>query len=332
MNLRVTQLLLLAICVIALPHESPAPLIYRQGEGWVYQRVGADGVADKMFAPRAKEQLDIVQNAFKSKDFDLAQSAAKRLVKKWPLSDFAPAAQYYVARTYEEEGKDEKAFKEYQRLLEKYPKIDNYQEVLKRQYEIATRFLNGKKFRLFGILPLYRSMQKTVDMYEKVIANGPYSEIAPQAQMNIGRAHEKQDKFRGAVKAYEIAADRYNDRENVAADGLFNAAETYFEQARSAEYDQGVARKALEAFHDFIARFPDDPRVDGSREKMQHLRNEQARGAIKVAEFYEKKRQWAGALVYYNEALVKSPNSIHAQTAKQKIEEIKALQAKGPAK
>jgi len=327
MNSRVLLIPLLALFVVAAPHESPAPLIYRQGEGWVYQSVGADGVADQMFAPRAKEQLDIVQKAFKEKDYDLAQSAAKRLVKKWPLSDFAPAAQYYVSRTYEEEGKDEKAFKEYQKLLQNYPKIDNYQEVLKRQYAIATRFLNGKKFRLFGIFPLYRSMQKTVDMYEKVIANGPYSEIAPQAQLNIGKAHEKQDKFRGAVRAYETAADRYHDRKNVAADGLFNAAETYFEQAKSAEYDQGVARKALEAYHDFISLYPDDARVEGSREKMQHLRNEQARGAIKVAEYYEKKRQWAGALIYYNEALVKSPNSIHAETAKQKIEKIKARQS-----
>jgi len=199
MNSRVLLIPLLALFVVAAPHESPAPLIYRQGEGWVYQSVGADGVADQMFAPRAKEQLDIVQKAFKEKDYDLAQSAAKRLVKKWPLSDFAPAAQYYVSRTYEEEGKDEKAFKEYQKLLQNYPKIDNYQEVLKRQYAIATRFLNGKKFRLFGIFPLYRSMQKTVDMYEKVIANGPYSEIAPQAQLNIGKAHEKQDKLSSEV-------------------------------------------------------------------------------------------------------------------------------------
>jgi len=129
------------------------------------------------------------------------------------------------------------------------------------------------------------------------------------------------------VRAYETAADRYHDRKNVAADGLFNAAETYFEQAKSAEYDQGVARKALEAYHDFISLYPDDARVEGSREKMQHLRNEQARGAIKVAEYYEKKRQWAGALIYYNEALVKSPNSIHAETAKQKIEKIKARQS-----
>ena len=313
--------------LMLLPHESPAPLIYREGEGWVYLRAGTDG-SDDVFAKRAREQLDIVQDAFKAKDYDKSQRAAERLVKKWPLSDYAPAAQYYVARTLEEEGKDEKAFKEYQKLLEKYPKIENYEEVLKRQYEIANRFLAGKRFKIFGMIPLYRSMEKTVKMYEKVINNGPYSEVAAQAQLNIGEANEKQKEFRGAVRAYEEAADRYHDRKDLAADALFKAAETYYVQAKTAEYDQGVAKRALETYHDFVSLHPADPRGEEARKKMDNLRNEQARGAIEVAKFYEKRKQWNGALVYYNEALVKAPNSIFAETAKRKIEEIKKLQTK----
>jgi outer membrane assembly lipoprotein YfiO len=319
---------LAAFIVTALPSTSPAPLIYREGEGWIYQPVGSESLEETLFARRAKDQLDIVQKAFKEQDYDLAEKAAERLVKKWPLSDFAPAAQYYAARCLEEKGRDEKAFKAYQTLLEKYPKIDNYQEILKRQYDIATRYLNGKKFRLFGVIPLYRSMEKTVKMYEKVIANGPYSEVAPQAQMNIGAANEKRDEFGGAVKAYESAATRYFDRKDVAADAMFKAAETYYDQAKTAEYDQGIAKKAFDHYQDFVSLHPDDPRIGQAREKMENLRTEQARGAVKIAGFYEKRKQWNGALVYYNEALVKAPNSIYAQTAKEKIAEIKARQKK----
>ena len=39
------------------------------------------------------------------------------------------------------------------------------------------------------------------------------------------------------------------------------------------------------------------------------LRYEQAQGAMKIAKFYEKKKQFDGALVYYNEVLLKDPNS-----------------------
>lgn len=325
MNLRMLRIALVLGALTLLPNNSPAPLIYRPGEGWIYVRAGKEGALGEL-ATRAKDQLDLVQAAFKAEDYGKARSGARRLVKKWPLSDFAPAAQYYVARCYEEDGKDEKAFKEYQKLLEKYPKIDNYQEILKRQYDIATKYLNGKKFKIFGLLPLYRSMEKTVEMYEKVIQNGPYSEVAPQAQLKIGQANEKKKDFSDAIRAYEKAADRYHDRKNLAADALYKAAETYYSQAREAEYDQGVAKRALETFEDFISLYPEDERVDDARKKMDNLRTEQARGAIKVAKYYEKRKQWSGALIYYNEVLAKAPNSVYAEEAREKISDLKERQ------
>jgi len=48
------------------------------------------------------------------------------VVRVWPLSDYAPKAQYLVARCYEASGKEEKAFKTYQSLLEKQPKIEKF--------------------------------------------------------------------------------------------------------------------------------------------------------------------------------------------------------------
>ncbi|MGB0579987.1 MAG: outer membrane protein assembly factor BamD [Limisphaerales bacterium] len=308
-----------------LPNNSPAPLIYRPGEGWIYVRAGKEGSLDDL-ATRAKDQLDIVQTAFKEGKYDKARAGARRLVKRWPLSDFAPAAQYYVARCYEEDEKLEKAFKEYQKLLEKYPKIDNYQEVLKRQYDIATKYLEGKKFKIFGLFPIYRSMEKTVAMYEKVINNGPYSEVAPQAQLKIGQANEKKKDYQDAIRAYEKAADRYHDRKDLAADALYKAAETYYSQARQAEYDQGVAKRALETYHDFISLYPEDERVDDARKKMENLRSEQARGAMTVAKYYEKRKQWSGALIYYNEVLAKAPNSVYAEEARTKITALKERQ------
>jgi len=51
--------------------------------------------------------------------------------------------------------------------------------------------------------------------------------------MDIGTAKEKQENFADAVKAYEKAADRYNDRKPVAADALFKAGLAYQKQANA---------------------------------------------------------------------------------------------------
>lgn len=313
----------IVLCVSALlltAVRTPAPLVYRPGEGWSYEAVGGGG---KWTRTRAKDQLDVAQQAFDAKDYGLALKAARRTVRVWPFSDYAPQAQYLVGRCLEEKKQDEKAFKAYQQLLEKYPKSANYDEVVKRQYVIANRYLGGQWFRLWGVIPFFPSMDKTVEMYEKLIKNGPYSDVAPNAQMNIGAAREKQSDYNAAVKAYESAADRYHDRKQVSANALYKAAEAYLKQAKTAEYDQSVAGHAISTFTDFITLYPQDPRVAEAQKNIVALRAEQARGSFIVARYYEKKKQWNGALVYYNEVLVRDPQSKYADEAKRRIAEIK---------
>jgi outer membrane protein assembly factor BamD len=248
------------------------------------------------------------------------------VVRVWPFSDYAPEGQYLVGRCYEERGKDEKAFKAYQQLVEKYPKAANYDEVVERQYVIANRYLAGQWFKLWGVIPFFPSMDKTVQMYEQLLKNGPYSEVAPHAQMNIGAAREKQSDYPAAVKAYETAADKYHDRKQVSADAMYKAGMAYLKQASTAEYDQSIAGQAIATFADFMTLYPQDPRVPEAQKHIADLRTEQARGSLIVARFYEKKRQWDGALVYYNEVLIRDPQSKYADEAKQRIEEIKQRQ------
>ncbi len=69
-----------------------------------------------------------------------------------------------MARCYEANGKAEKAFKEYQKLLEKQPKFANFEEIRQRQYEIANRYLAGKRFMLLGLhsLPVHGAHRRHV--------------------------------------------------------------------------------------------------------------------------------------------------------------------------
>jgi outer membrane protein assembly factor BamD len=314
------RLLLIAICLVALPYRSPAPLIYTPGEGWTYEPVGGEG---NWRRARAKDQLIVAQDAFDKKDNRLALKAARRVVKQWPLSDYAPQAQYLVGRCYEAKHLDEKAFKEYQHLLQHYPKAPNYDEVLKREYAIACRFLGGEWFRLWTYIPIPPSMDRTARLFDQVVANGPYSDVAPQAQMKIGEAREKQSDYPDAVKAYERAADRYNDRPQVAANALFKEASAYRKQSQTAEYDQSTAGQAISTFTDFITLYPDDPRVAESQQSITRLRTEQARGNFEIAQYYQKGNRWNGALIYYNEVLLRDPNSPYAPQARERIEAIK---------
>jgi outer membrane protein assembly factor BamD len=335
MNCRFIFLFSIAAFVTLLPYRSPAPLIYAPGEGWYYEPAGSTA---KWTRTRAKDQLEVAEEAFKNQDYSTTMHAAYRVLKVWPLSDYAPRAQYLVGRCLEMEHRDEAAFDHYQDLLKKYPHSQNYDEVLWRQYEIANRFYGGQFFRIFwGYLPLYTSMDETAKMYGKIVNNGPYSEVAPHAQLQIGAAREKDGDYEAAVKAYETAADRYHNQPVIAADAMYRWAIAYQKQATKAEYDQGKAGQAIAAYTDFITIFPDDKRVADAQKAIVMLKAEQVRGSFVVAQFYENSKTLStsqrrnGAIVYYNEVLQLNPNSPYAAQARQRIEALRQLLQNSPA-
>ncbi|HMP82861.1 MAG TPA: outer membrane protein assembly factor BamD [Verrucomicrobiota bacterium] len=320
MNRRSAFYILVIAIVALLPFRSPAPLVYVPGEGWTYEPVGAEG---RWKRSRAKDQLDVAEQAFDAKDYSLALKASRHLVRNWPLSDYAPEGQYLVGRCYEAKHKDEKAFKEYQVALHKYPRNDKLEDVQLRQFEIANRFLGGQWFKLWNTIPLYPSMSRTAGLFEQIVESGPYSAVGPQAQLHVGEAREKGKDYTGAVKAYERAADRYSDRPEIAAEAIYRAGMAWNKQAKTAEYDQGAAGQAIATLTDFMVIYPDDKRMPDVEKTVGSLRAEQARGSFEIARFYEKRKKWNGALIYYNEVLLRDPDSPLAPEARTRIEAIK---------
>ncbi len=327
MSRRKIALILLTAGVALVPLRSPAPLVYTPGEGWTYEAVGEVG---KWKRQRAKDQLDVAHEAFDQKEYKIALKSATYLVKTWPLSDYAPEAQYLVGRCQEALRNDEKAFKAYQKVFENYPKSEKLDDVLQRQYQIALRFLGGQRFKLWGIIPFFPDMEKTAGLFEQIVKSGPYSKVAPEAQLSIGSAHEKRREYIEAVAAYERAADRYNDQPAIASEAIYRAGLAYGKQARTAEYDQGTAGQAIATFTDFITLYPDDKRVPEARRFITLLKEEQARGSFQTATFYAERKKWNGALIYYNEVLLQGPSSQYAALARERIDEIKKRIAGAP--
>lgn len=321
-------LFLIAVAILAFPFRSPAPLVYRPGEGWSYE--SPSGKASDWRKLRAKDQLEIAQAAFDKKDYKIAMKAAQRVVTVWPLSDYAPQGQYLVGRCYEERHQDQKAFKSYADLLSKYPKMTNADEIQGRQFEIANRFLAGEWIKLLGYIPFFPSMDKAAEMYHQIVQFGPYGPFGPPAQMDIGAAREKQKDYAAAVDAYEVAADRYSAQPTVSADARYKSGLAWSKQAKKADYDQSAAGQAISAFNDFIALFPDDPRVAEAQKIISTLKLEQAKGNFTVAQFYEKHKHLDAAQIYYNEVRLNAPDTPLADDARKRIDAIQSGKPSAP--
>jgi len=111
-----------------LPFSAPAPLTFVPGEGWYYEPYGQNA---KWQRTRAKDQLDVAEQAFTNAQYSITLHAAHRVVRVWPLSDYAPRAQYLIGRALEATGKDEAAFEEYRTkrvILEIYDEMQTAME------------------------------------------------------------------------------------------------------------------------------------------------------------------------------------------------------------
>ena len=71
--------------------------------------------------------------------------------------------------------------------------------------------------------------------------------------------------------------------------------------------------------------YPDDTRVLQGEQIIATLKTEQARGNFETAKFYEGKKMWRAASIYYNEVLIKDPKSSFATISLQRITALKKL-------
>jgi outer membrane protein assembly factor BamD len=302
-----------AMALAIFPTESPAPLVWRKGEGWVYERGGKVYIANT-----PQEQLAIGKRYLEEGDYGTAMASFRRVVAKWPQSKFAEDGLFHWAECLAALNYCYAAFQKYQELLTKFPSTDKFDEVLQRQFEIGQKLMAGSRQRMWKVR-LFPARDKAVTVFEQIIRTGPYSEVAPQAQFFVGLTHERLKDHLSAVKAYENFLEKYR-RHPLAEDAQFRIGWNYFQQAQRAEYDQGAADKAIEAFTDFLVEYPRSEKAAEAEAHREALRGEQAEGLFRIAQFYEKSKQPQAAIIYYNEVIDKFPKSERAAQAQRRIE------------
>jgi outer membrane protein assembly factor BamD len=323
-----TKRVLLLACVatmfgLVLAPDCPAPLIWRKGEGWTYEKGGVTT------GKTPKEQLDLAKQLQAQKSYGDAATAYRRLIRRWPTSYVTADARIGLAECLSAMGYHYKAFVEFQQLIEKHPNTERFDEVLQKEFEIGNLFLAGEKHRVWK-LKIFSGLDKAAEIFEKLMKNGPYSKIAPEAQFHLGLVREKQKDYLGAVHAYEKLLERYPNHP-LAEAAQYEIANAYSLEAGRAEYDQDVANRAVAAFDDFLTRYPQSDKISLAEQHLAALKLEQARGLFRIGEFYEKKKEYRAALIYFNEVIEQNPKSDWANAAKDKVARLTSQTAESTA-
>ncbi len=318
--MRSLRTLLLALSALAFATSfAHATLVWRPGEGW------SDESGGEVSASSSRDQLELAHKLEAQGQRDQALKAYKGLLRRWPLSFFAPEAQYRVGKILEDQASFKEAFDAFQKMVTKYPSSDFFYQALNEQYRIANLYLAGEPQRIWKI-PVGPSMDRTIEMYQRIIKNAPYGDYAPQCQFNIGLAKEKQRKYTDAVDAYQIVLDNY-PTSSVAANAQYQIGYAWMRSSVSGDYDMGAAKKATDAFQDYLVRYPNSDKAVQAQENIKRLGQKQTQGAYDIAKFYENSHppDPRAAFIYYNEVVREDPNSAQAQLAKKRIQELRPV-------
>jgi outer membrane protein assembly factor BamD len=317
--LRLRPLLLGLLAFSLVTSLSHATLVWRPGEGW------SDESGSDVSASSSRDQLELAHKLGAQGEKDSALKAYKGLLRRWPLSFFAPEAQFRVGKILEDSGDFYNAFQAFQKMVTKYPSSDYFEQALGEQYRIANLYLAGEPQRIWKI-PVGPSMDRTVEMYDRIIKNAPYGTYGPQCQFKIGLARENQRRYTDAVDAYQKVIDNY-PTSDVAADAQYQIGYAWMRSSMAGDYDLGAAQKATEAFQDYLVRYPTSDKAEQAQENIAHLGLRQTKGAFDIAEFYEREHppDRRAAYIYYNEVVRENPNSAEAQKAKKRISELRPL-------
>ena len=299
---------------LAFPPNCPAPLVWRPGEGWTYEKGGVT------MAKTPQEQLELGKLYQSQKDYDPAISAFRRLIRRWPTAYATQEGRLHLGECLSALGFHYKAFLEYQNLIQKHPNSDFLETALQREFEIGNLFLSGEKHRVWR-LQIFSGYEKAVEVFEQIVKTAPFGKLGADAQLRLGMAYEQLKQYPEAVAAYEKLVERY-PQHPLAETAQFAIGVAYGKQAGSADYDATAANKAITAFQDYLIRYPKSDRVPDAEKQLVNLKQEQGKGLFHIGEFYEKQGNVKAAAVYYNEVIAGNPKSSWGIAAQEKVAQL----------
>jgi len=320
----VRALFFIGIITLTLTNWLQADLVWTEDTGWRVEG-GALMPLIGIEEGEAANAIELMNDAKQAYDNDKEWSALstyKSVYKKYPKSILAPEAHFQRGIIYTETHQFEKANKEFDKIIRRYPDYEKFNQVIGRIYTIGEKIVQGERPHYWGLIPGFRNYELGSKILEGIIEKAPYSEYAPIALMNIAIIAQKRNRPEEAIDALDRLINNY-PQNTFAQDAYLNLATTYADLVQGADYDQGATREAISYFEDFITLYPNSPASVEAEAGLQRMQNTLAKSKLILGDFYYKYRNNnRAALVLYNEAITTDPRSASAEKAQEMIDKI----------
>ncbi|MEO6053840.1 MAG: tetratricopeptide repeat protein [Chthoniobacterales bacterium] len=268
-------------------------------------------------------QLAAANELSDSGSYEKAIATYHAVIRNHPFTKEAATAQFQIAQTLQKSGNQSKAFDAYQTLLTKYPQTPDFDKAVAEQIRIANLNLQAKAKPVLG-LKLFSPLERTEKMYLTILANAPFGKQAPIAQFNLGLTFERQGKANEAVQAYQKVIDKYPNSD-IADDAMYQIGYVYQRLGMTGQsQDLSALITAQQTYEDFLAEYPNSEKAAQARENLKLMGVKSSSDLVKIARYYERTRDLKAAVIYYNDAIRRQPDTTNAEEARTRIQALRS--------
>ena len=136
--------------------------------------------------------------------------------------------------------------------------------------------------------------QASVDDYQKLIDEYPFSPYAEEAELNIGLAYYKMHNYPEAIGAFNDFLRMHPTSKHLDVASYYLAMSHYDQMGRP-DQDQTHTQAALAEFQDIVRRFPESDFAALSREQIDICREMLARHDYLIGQFYIQRANYKAA-------------------------------------
>ena len=137
--------------------------------------------------------------------------------------------------------------------------------------------------------------KKAAETFEKLELEYPYSKWATDAKIMGAYAYYKNESYDDAIMALDRFIRFHPGNQNIAY-AYYLKAICYYDQISDVNREQGAAKKALEAFAQLKARFPNSKYAADAAQKMLLARDNLAGKEMEVGRYYLARKNYLSAL------------------------------------
>ncbi len=274
----------------------------------------------------AEAQFNRAEEFFKESDYKRAIDEYTKIFKKFPESSYVPKAQVAIGICYFRMNKFDQALEAYQKVIDDYPNSDMVKKASELEEELAENLMERKSVGQF-LTPQRARYSKAAKIYQQIVDNFPFQPRAAELQYKVGQIYYEVKNFDEAIKAFEKVEKKYPESQWV-SESSFMIGLSYWSQTPSEiQYHQDVIGKAVNQFRQFIADYPDHPKVTEAKQYISDLETRQAEAIFNIGNYYYKQEgSLRAASIYYRKVKDEFPETSWRKEAEKRLAEIEEIE------